>query len=249
MIKFPHDVDGFVAAGDWHMNLRFGQSVIQKVGEQGKFDIIIQLGDFGYTFNDDYLNGLNGKLEEYNLILMFIRGNHDDTNFLRSVPVSEDGVRRLRSRVWHLPDGFRWEWLGKTFLALGGAVSVDKKYRQQDVSWWADEELSPSVLRRAIEAGPVDCILSHDAPTKADIKKLQDDWLSPDIRAACDYHRKLLQIAVDEMKPSLLIHGHFHQPYRDLIEDDEGWACQIIGLDCDGWSIDNNIEEFWVAGD
>ena len=37
-----------------------------------------------------------------------------------------DGREQVTGRIWHLPRGHRWRWHGRDWLALGGAVSLDR---------------------------------------------------------------------------------------------------------------------------
>ena len=41
----------------------------------------------------------------------------------------------LAGRIWHLPRGHRWRWHGRDWLALGGAVSLDRAVRTAGVNW------------------------------------------------------------------------------------------------------------------
>jgi hypothetical protein len=55
----------------------------------------------------------------------------------------------LAGRIWHLPRGHRWRWHGRDWLALGGAVSLDRGVRTAGVNWWPEEEITWR------QAGPV----------------------------------------------------------------------------------------------
>lgn len=240
-ILFPlGDVVQSVAfAGDWHANPLFARKVIRSLADE--VDIIVHLGDFGVGFGDRYLQVVDEAAHEADLVVMFVDGNHEDHAWLEAQPVSDDGVRRLAPRVWHLPRGFRWEWSGLTFLALGGAHSVDRQSRVPGVSWWPGEAISLQEALRASEGGPVDVMVTHDAPAGHIIPGLMPPGTFPQEEIeASEAHRQMLRRVVDEVRPRALWHGHYHSRYR--VETDYG--CIITGLDCDGYGesgLHNNV--------
>lgn len=238
---FPQDVQRVVFAGDWHSNTFWAVEAIKRAAKEHNADVIVHLGDYGYRFPDEYLDAQQEVLEDHDLILMFVAGNHDDYDFLNSVPVSEDGVQRLRERIWCLPRGVRWEWGGVSFLGLGGAYSIDRSARMLGFSWWEEETLSDIDAIHAVSGGEVDVMVTHDAPLTSHIKKLQSDWLPSDVVAASDQHRALLGSVVDVVSPSYLFHGHYHQRYTDVIELEDGTECTVEGYDCDGGSFSDNL--------
>ena len=150
-------------AGDWHMNARWVPTAVRHAAEQGA-DVIVHLGDFGYTFRAEFLQSLQRALDEAGLVLLFIDGNHENFAALLSLPVGANGLRRLTDRIWHLPRGFRWTWGGVRFLALGGAHSVDQPWRRLGTSWWPEEVLSEQDVAAAVAGGPADVLVSHDCP-------------------------------------------------------------------------------------
>lgn len=241
-IQFPSNdaVTRVAFAGDWHANPLFARMVIRSLA--GGVDAVVHLGDFGVGFSDRYLQVVDEAAREADLVVMFVDGNHEDHAQLGAIPISSDGVRRLAPRVWHLPRGFRWEWSGLSFLALGGAHSVDRQSRVPGVSWWPQEAISLQDALRATEGGPVDVIVTHDAPAGHVIPGLMPPGTFPaeEIEAS-DAHRQVLRRVVDEVRPRALWHGHYHSRYR--VETDYG--CIITGLDCDGYGesgLHNNID-------
>lgn len=225
-IEFPNP--RYVAFfGDWHGNLNFAKRAIDTL--PGTVEVAIHTGDFGYNFNPDYLNAVNKSARQRGIVVMFVDGNHDNHEWLNLQPVDEDGVRRLRPRVWHLPRAFRWEWQGLKFLALGGAHSVDRQSRMPGVSWWAQETISNADAERAMWGGNADVMICHDTPAGHYIPGLAPPGMFPreEIEQA-ERHRELLRLIVDEVAPRYLWHGHYHVRYRT-----ESEGVLITGLDCD----------------
>lgn len=241
IIGFPRDPVIVAFAGDWHMNTHYASRAIEYANEQDA-EVIVHLGDYGYSFDRNFLDAQQDLLEKFGMVLMFIDGNHEDHDWLDAQPIDSDGVRRLTSRIWHLPRGFRWNWYGLDYLALGGAYSIDRAYRELGSSWWEQETLTDEQAEKAIADGPAHVMVVHDAPITSHIQKLQADWLSPAVLARSQAHREKLQEVVDKVKPSWLWHGHFHQFYQEDIEGPDGDITTVTGLDCDGAALEKNVD-------
>ncbi len=230
-------------AGDWHGNLIWGTLGIQHARELGA-DVIVHTGDFGYRFSSDFLTGITAALDVMGMHLLFVDGNHENHDWLLGLPIGDDGLRRITHRIWHLPRGFRWEWDGIRFLALGGAHSVDRPFRQPGVSWWPQETIGRGDVARAVAGGHADVLISHDVPAGPIIPGI-DDRSEPApfppleiIRA--NEHRQVLRGVVDQVRPSQVWHGHYHVRYDTVA--DLGYGPVIVnGLDCDGTSLDKNV--------
>jgi hypothetical protein len=101
----------------------------------------IGIGDVGIGFGGKDVLPSNFK---------FIRGNHDNPRVSKLHPhfITDYGM------------------YGNAFL-LGGADSIDKKWRTENVDWWRDEELTGEELDLALEAyvkARPDILISHEAP-------------------------------------------------------------------------------------
>lgn len=230
-------------AGDWHGNDRWGVRAIRKAAGSHA-DVILHLGDFGYYFTDRYLDALQEVLSENKIPLLFVDGNHENFSYLESFPIEANGLRKLRPNVWHIPRGFRWTWQGVRFIGVGGAHSVDKQYRTPGVSWWPEETLTEADAARATEGGTVDIMISHDCPAGVTIPGLSSTsglFPTEEIHAA-NAHRGFFKDAiVDIIQPKILWAGHYHRYYK-LYTDIGYGPVRVIGLDCDGSSINENVK-------
>jgi hypothetical protein len=228
-------------AGDWHANTRWGVAAIQYAAERGA-EVIVQLGDFGYEYRAAFLDGLDRALGRTGLRLFFVDGNHEDFPVLLRYPVRSNGLRQLASRIWHLPRGFRWIWGGLRWLALGGAHSVDRPWREPGVSWWREEELTDDDVERATAGGPADIMVAHDCPAGVPIPGLADSahlWPAEELVAA-EAHRARVRQVVDAVRPRTIWHGHFHRRYATSADLGYG-PVSVAGLDCDGSTLDRNV--------
>lgn len=141
-----------------------------------KDDTLIICGDFGAVWErgsgEDrfWLNWLDDK----NCTVVFCDGNHENFDLLYEYPIVEwngGKVHQIRESVFHLMRGEVYTIEGKTFFVLGGAMSLDKQYRKEGISWWSQEIPSPEEMAHAmtnlINNGlKVDYIITHDAPSR-----------------------------------------------------------------------------------
>ena len=140
-------------AGDFHGNASHANLVF---AHAKKLDCqeIYQLGDFGYGWEMITLKGghtackfsttIAKFVKKYNIPLSFLDGNHENFDRLLALPLDKDGKRTVAPGVKHLPRGLRFFLDGRTFLTIGGAVSVDRAYRVEGKSWWAKEPITPT---------------------------------------------------------------------------------------------------------
>jgi hypothetical protein len=228
-------------AGDWHANARWGVKAIGYAADCGA-SVIVHLGDFGYDFRAAYLGRLDRELARAGLRLLFVDGNHEAFPTLLRYPIRNNGLRQLTGRVWHLPRGFRWDWGGVRWLALGGAHSVDRPWREPGVSWWREETVTEADLNRAVAGGPADVLVAHDCPAGVEIPGLAESahlWPAEELVAA-EGHRRRLRAVVDLVRPSSVWHGHFHRRYSATTNLGYG-PVSVHGLDCDESTLDSNV--------
>jgi Calcineurin-like phosphoesterase len=228
-------------AGDWHANSRWAVGAVEYAAERGA-DVIIHVGDFGYDFRAQFLRALDRALAAADMVLMFVDGNHENFPTLLRYPVRENGLRQLGNRVWHLPRGFRWTWGGTTLLALGGAHSVDRPWREPGLSWWREETVTDADIERAIAGGPAEVLVTHDCPAGVEIPDLAETsriWPVDEI-VASDVHRQRLRTVVDAVRPRAIWHGHFHRLYHTVADFGYG-PVDVNGLDCDGTTMPRNL--------
>lgn len=232
--------------------------------------VILHAGDFGVwpgQAGRSYLDEVARVLWLHRIKLLFADGNHewhpelialreeelrkgndglvsidreDNTtqSFTGLVPLDrEDGGS---PRIFWAPRGYRWTWHGKTWMALGGAVSVDAAMRVKGKSWWPEETFTGEQLKHATRPGKVHVMLTHDSPSavRMSFGELPRAWDIMDV-ARSTAHREQLQSVVDKIKPEVLVHGHYHQSVRQTIEP---YGTQVIGLDMDG--VDGNYTLF-----
>lgn len=210
------DPDVILFAGDWHGNFNQAKTAL-KHAHQHDIHHVIQLGDFGVFNNTVFLEHLEREAAWRDITIYFVDGNHEEFPYLYSFPLAEEGTRELTPHVFHLPRGFRFTWGTTRFLAMGGAYSVDRSYRELNRSYW-DEELITDQDIAAAGTDQTDVLLAHDSPADAPNPVTDNpfkqqrgrDWFGAEHIANANLHRLQLQRVTDATDPVLIFHGHYH---------------------------------------
>lgn len=155
--------------GDTHSDVsRFSTTEFPEQMLMSKNDYVIVCGDFGLVWNGSKReNYLLDWLENKPFTTLFVSGNHENFDMLKTYPVEEwhgGKVQFIRPSIIHLMRGQVFEDVGgKRIFAMGGAASHDIKdgildpndpefhekrkyldriyamYRVLGVSWWPEE--------------------------------------------------------------------------------------------------------------
>src|SRR5580658_1383734 len=235
-------------AGDWHGDTEWATRAVRKISALLPANgprVIVHLGDFGIwpgPGGQGYLARLDAALAAADAELWFVDGNHEDFTLLAGLRPGPDGRAQVTERIWHLPRGHRWRWHGRDWLALGGAVSLDRAVRTEGVNWWPEEEITRRQAASVIEAGGADVMVTHECPAGVEhaFPPPPSSWAPADLRRS-DAHRGLLREVVLAVGPRWLMHGHLHLSYQRQV-DLGGGPIEVTGLDRDGadsgnWAI------------
>ena len=97
-----------------------------------KYDIrncvLIVAGDIGLGFHtymshyQQYFN-INKELEERDVNVFLVRGNHDDKSYFKELKINFSNIKSI-------PDYTIITIGGKNILCVGGGISIDRKYRK-----------------------------------------------------------------------------------------------------------------------
>lgn len=180
-------------------------------GKTGIFENVIkdaeyslQLGDFGFRTAWKWLNA-NCNPDNHKILL----GNHEEFPHITSHSIGHYGMHNLA---------------GMEFFFVRGAFSVDKRFRTENVSWWAEEELSFKDLMDALDIYTQvkpDIMITHDCPGNVygvswDLFKRP--WIP-------NRTSQVLQEMFERHQPKLWIFGHWHLNVATYIK-----SCFFIGL-------------------
>lgn len=250
---FPGDQDPvqICVAGDWHGNTAWAVSQLERI--RGRARVILHVGDWGLRRESPsmikYVSLQQKQLTAIDAFLVVTPGNHEDWFRLATMPADPStGLQKLTNRIWFAPRGFRWQWADKTWLSVGGAVSVDRDRRTEGRDWWPAEAIDDADVERAVDGGVADVMITHDAPAAAYVPGLPSDQWPADAITDSNEHRARLQAIVDACRPQHLWHGHMHVRYSDRIElglrgDRPEWdgLLTVHGLDGDQGQWRNNM--------
>lgn len=227
-------------AGDWHGDATWAEIMLDRAKKAG-CDAVLQLGDWGYwpryeeftrsqTGHCHFTQKMKAYAEKLELPVYWLDGNHENHDAL----TPGQGNQWLR----HLPRGHRWVWWDKTWMSVGGGVSVDKDSRTPGYDWFPGETLSLAEFEYCMRPGDVDIIVAHDCPDLVDIPgvhgqgKTKDPhgWFKPELIAQSEENRALMGLLCDEVAPDVWFHGHYHERYNSARMKD-GVNTFIFGLD------------------
>ena len=162
--------------GDCHGNFNHIKTFCDKYNTT-KDDILIILGDAGINYYGLKDVKLKNELKDYPITLFCIRGNHE----MR--PENVFGIKQKMfctnyvfyeeefGNILYAIDGNIYKFNDKTYIAIGGAYSVDKYYRLENHHmWFADEQLNDiekeNVLCKVKQTQYIHGVLSHTCPMR-----------------------------------------------------------------------------------
>lgn len=182
--------------GDIHGKKSFLEDIIRNTPPY--INKVIQVGDMGIGFGqgsywhdsiDLLFESVNGG---------FIRGNHDNPQMCKTMKT-------------FIPDGH----VENDIMYVGGAWSIDSRWRTKDYDWWEDEELSIAELNTIIDVYDLvrpSVMITHDAPLFASKQMFfqPGQYLHGKeihkTRTAC-----ALQTMFEIHQPKYWIFGHWHE--------------------------------------
>ncbi len=123
----------------------------------------------------------------------------------------------MSDHVTFLPRGHRFELGGRSFVALGGAPSVNRHRLTEGVDWWPTEVIREEHVEATLAGGHADVMLVHDSPgppyctepVEAILRGNPWGWPADILEYAAQGVDRVTR-AVLGVRPRLLAHGHFH---------------------------------------
>ena len=209
------------------------------VAKDAEAEAIIQLGDFGFgwiahTGQCEFSRLAAEMVERTAIPFYWLDGNHENFDLLYEIEPDENNHRHIFPGVTHLGRGSTLTIGDTTFMAFGGAISVDRQHRVLGRSYWQQESVTPEDIE-AVKSNttPIDIFLSHDAPYGA-----QTDgnyrWLAKTFgEMAKDesvVNQKLVREALDLSEAKQAYHGHLHLLYRAKLDN----GVTVTGIAHDG---------------
>jgi hypothetical protein len=214
--------------GDLEGDRNWAVSRLRALGERGDVDVACQLGDLRFGMGPDheaYLAAIESICARFGLRLLCINGNHENWARLDQLWAeprwrSEGGNQKpinVSDHVTLLPRGHRWEMGGRSFVALGGAPSVNRLRLTEGIDWWPSEVIQDEHVEATVAGGHAEVMLTHDSPgppfcvdSVADVMRNNPNGWPDSILAYAEDGIEKITRAVVGVQPLLLAHGHFH---------------------------------------
>ena len=168
-----------------------------------KDDYVIVTGDFSLSkkYHSKLINILNNKP----FTTLYVDGNHEFYNELKTLPVREwkgGKVQYLASSIIHLMRGQIYDIDGKKFFTFGGAESIDKIFQQIDEGF----------INLANNKHEVDYIITHCFTAKAERRLFR--------KAYANKLTDFLEYIYQSVKFKKWFTGHYHMdcPIAENVE-------------------------------
>ena len=183
-----------------------------------KDDYVIVLGDFGLVWDNSKTDLYWRKwLDSKPWTTLFIDGNHENFNLLYEFPMVDKlggKLRQISESIYHIPRGEIIKIEDKTFFGFGGARSIDKVYRKENISWWKQEEPSKAEMDYGVSNlenvnFKVDYVLTHTCPNEI------LGWVINNNKT-CDSTERYLSFIDFELICHKWFFGHFHKDKLDI---------------------------------
>ena len=195
--------------------------------------VIVVAGDCGIGFNKekfyiDLFSKYNEIFSKTNIVVLFVRGNHDDPSYFSEEKINFSNIKTIPDySIVATKDGMS--------LCIGGAISIDRTWRKQQEAiinkykksyykklYWEDEqcvynkELMDEIINSHL---PINSIISHSSPKFALPKEKTNsiNWFKIDANLNKDINdeRKILTdihkyLEKNGINIRFWCYGHFH---------------------------------------
>lgn len=190
-------------------------------------EVLVQVGDF-WSYSHKKLKTISYTAKKNNMNVLFIPGNHEDWDKLDEWSTSD--ITMIKDNVYYAPIGSSALLHDKKTLFIGGAVSPDKDHRTPGYDWYPQESISIQQYNTIMDNtdNSFDIIISHDSPLDVPTP-VQFTITNDKINREIINHRELVKNITDNVQPSLLMHGHFHNYYDVIVENDD-YKKKVIGV-------------------
>lgn len=232
--------------GDVHATYYWVSFALWKFHNEG-ITHVVQVGDFGLgrtNYNRKFVHRVGKLATHYGITFDIVPGNHEDWDWIDLLTKGNRTEKvEIEPNLFILPRGYRWEEDGSTFVALGGAPSVDRAWRQEEDKgvlnsvyhrWFPTEIITQEDVDYVVAGGHADVMFGHDAPDGVSqiherIKHNPIGFTAADLLYAAD-GRRLYTEAFRGVNPSVLFHGHYHFRVDEMIRNATGEYTNILGL-------------------
>lgn len=213
--------------GDTHgdeIMVRLGENNFIKGKSLTRDDYVIVLGDIGILWDDSEEERETLEwLSNLPFTILFIDGNHENYDLLNSYPIeiwNGGKIRKIRENIIHLTRGQVFTIDGLKFFTFGGAVSIDKYCRIENVSWWeeetpSEEEQEEGIKNLELNDWKVDYILTHTCSSET-LEGMSDIIHPLDVFDPLNMYFSYVD---EKCEYRHWYFGHFHLDYTYVTDD------------------------------
>jgi hypothetical protein len=175
--------------------------------QQLKDCLLIGVGDTGVGFKPRHkqvreFELLNNGFKKRNIQYMSIRGNHCDPSYF---------IGEVKFSNFELLQDYSYRRInGEVFLFVGGAISIDRKFRVLGQSYWRNEAFvfRPELVEKC------DVVVSHTPPYWLGPFDKQGlaGWTAKDVHLWDDCYKERTEMSdlIKMAMPKRSYHGHMH---------------------------------------
>jgi len=192
---------------------------------------LIHVGDSGEGADYPYvekstLKYIHKYFQEINSRLYVCRGNHSNPDFFQKTHWANI---EFGDRIEFVSDYDIKTIAGKTCQFVGGAISIDRVDKIENINWWPNEqfEYKPELAQK------VDVLVTHSAPPYCPpehFSKMVYDWAADDKTLLKDL--RMERVLVGEIlaicQPKLHVYGHFH---NSTVKESNGCVHRQLAID------------------
>jgi predicted phosphodiesterase len=181
-----------------------------------KNDYVIIAGDFGLVWNNSneekhWIKWLNSK----SFTTLFVDGNHENHEKLNQYPIeiwNGGKVHKISDSIIHLMRGQVYTINDKKIFTFGGANSVDKEWRKENISWWPQEMPNTAEYEEGLKNleqnnWEVDYIVTHTCPSDTVDALSRFNHFHPEKDSLTEY----FNLINEQVKYKHWYFGHFHK--------------------------------------
>lgn len=183
-------------------------------------EAIIQVGDFGVW--EWTQSRFKDVAQDFEMPVFFINGNHEDYNIISTFPAN--AIHQWVKNCYYVPRGMVLEIAGARVGFLGGAASIDRKFRTAGKDWFSNEVVTVDDCLRLAEsvhtAKGIDLLITHTPPQWLVNKHFEGQPYGNPFDKVKDYSvpvdwkdpsAELIDVMSRKFNHPPLVCGHFHK--------------------------------------
>ena len=220
-------INNWLITGDCHRNFSRFNNYPKEIQKDSNSAVII-LGDAGINWTlDEHDNQIKNNLKKrFSFRIYCVRGNHEarpqsikDMHLVYDEDVNgEVYIQDKWSNIRYFKDWGIYTIDGLKIAIIGGAYSIDKKYRLQNgYRWFKDEKLNYTEKQKALKefkGQKVDMVFTHTCPISMEPRDL---FLPIVNQISVDKSMEMfLENIKNNINYTVWCFGHFH---KDRIEN------------------------------